>query len=264
MKCAPRTGASGPRTRRSPGGSTARPPPASPRSGRRRSGRSIASASRSPSTARNRGSERLIPFDHRAADHLRRRMESARPRPAAARAGAQRVPARHLSRPGDPRRRASFRPSACSANAQYRAEMQGMDVPGGIYAHIAGVDLVRAGAGEFYVLEDNLRVPSGVSYMLENRKMMMRLFPELFATQRIRPVQHYPDMLLANLYGARAGGRGASDRRRADARARTTPRISSTRSWRSRWASSWSRARISSCRTTPSTCARRTARSACT
>ena len=67
-----------------------------------------------------------------------------------------------------------------------------MDVPGGIYAHIAGVDLVRAGAGEFYVLEDNLRVPSGVSYMLENRKMMMRLFPELFATQSIRPVQHYP------------------------------------------------------------------------
>ena len=56
-----------------------------------------------------------------------------------------------------------------------------MDVPGGIYAHIAGVDIVRAGAGEYYVLEDNLRVPSGVSYMLENRKMMMRLFPELFA-----------------------------------------------------------------------------------
>jgi uncharacterized circularly permuted ATP-grasp superfamily protein len=52
---------------------------------------------------------------------------------------------------------------------------------------------VRAGAGEFYVLEDNLRVPSGVSYMLENRKMMMRLFPELFATRAIRPVQHYPD-----------------------------------------------------------------------
>ena len=59
--------------------------------------------------------------------------------------------------------------------------MQGMDVPGGIYAHIAGVDVVRAGDGEYYVLEDNLRVPSGVSYMLENRKMMMRLFPELFA-----------------------------------------------------------------------------------
>jgi uncharacterized circularly permuted ATP-grasp superfamily protein len=92
------------------------------------------------------------------------------------------------------------------SNAQYRTVMQGMDVPGGIYAHIAGVDLVRAGAGEFYVLEDNLRVPSGVSYMLENRKMMMRLFPELFATQRIRPVQHYPDLLLANLYGLSPAG----------------------------------------------------------
>jgi len=84
-------------------------------------------------------------------------------------------------------------------NAQYRPDMRGMDVKGGIYAHIAGVDIVRAGQGEYYVLEDNLRVPSGVSYMLENRKMMMRLFPELFATQSVRPVQHYPDLLLENL-----------------------------------------------------------------
>jgi uncharacterized circularly permuted ATP-grasp superfamily protein len=81
-------------------------------------------------------------------------------------------------------------------NAQYRGEMQGIDVPGGIYAHIAGVDLVRAGQGEYYVLEDNLRTPSGVSYMLENRKMMMRLVPELFAEQSIAPVEHYPDLLL--------------------------------------------------------------------
>ncbi len=84
-------------------------------------------------------------------------------------------------------------------NAQYRAVMKGVDVPAGIYAHIAGVDLVRAGAGEFYVLEDNLRVPSGVSYMLEDRKMMMRLFPELFARHKVAPVQHYPDMLLEKL-----------------------------------------------------------------
>ena len=84
-------------------------------------------------------------------------------------------------------------------NTQFRSEMSGMRVPGGIYAHIAGVDVVRAGEGEFYVLEDNLRVPSGVSYMLENRKMMMRLLPELFALQSIRPVQHYPDLLLENL-----------------------------------------------------------------
>ena len=84
-------------------------------------------------------------------------------------------------------------------NAQYRPEMQGISVVSDIYAHIAGIDIVRAGEGEFYVLEDNLRVPSGVSYMLENRKMMMRLFPELFSRNKIAPVEHYPDMLLDNL-----------------------------------------------------------------
>ena len=77
--------------------------------------------------------------------------------------------------------------------------MMGVDVAAGIYAHLAGVDLVRAGEGEFYVLEDNLRVPSGVSYMIEDRKMMMRLFPELFSRNKIAPVQHYPDRLLENL-----------------------------------------------------------------
>ena len=84
-------------------------------------------------------------------------------------------------------------------NAQFRPEMIGVNVPAAIYAHITGVDLVRAGEGEFYVLEDNLRVPSGVSYMIEDRKMMMRLFPELFSQHKIAPVQHYPDMLLENL-----------------------------------------------------------------
>jgi uncharacterized circularly permuted ATP-grasp superfamily protein len=84
-------------------------------------------------------------------------------------------------------------------NAQYRPEMQGISVASDIYAHIAGVDIVRAGEGEFYVLEDNLRVPSGVSYMLEDRKMMMRLFPALFARHRVAPVDHYPDLLLDNL-----------------------------------------------------------------
>ena len=84
-------------------------------------------------------------------------------------------------------------------NAQYRPEMVGVDVPGRIYTHIAGIDVVRAGAGEFYVLEDNLRVPSGVSYMLENREAMMRIFPELFAYNRVQPVGHYPDELLKSL-----------------------------------------------------------------
>jgi uncharacterized circularly permuted ATP-grasp superfamily protein len=88
-------------------------------------------------------------------------------------------------------------------NAQFRPEMMGLDVPMNIYAHIAGIDIVRAThgdrTGEFFVLEDNLRVPSGVSYMLENRKMMMRLFPELFAQHRVAPVAHYPDLLLDTL-----------------------------------------------------------------
>jgi uncharacterized circularly permuted ATP-grasp superfamily protein len=90
-------------------------------------------------------------------------------------------------------------PEQVLCNSQYRPEMQGVDVPGGIYAHIAGIDIVRDDAGEFRVLEDNLRVPSGVSYMLENRKMMMRLFPELFSEYRIAPIDGYPDVLLENL-----------------------------------------------------------------
>ncbi|MBH1965607.1 MAG: circularly permuted type 2 ATP-grasp protein [Comamonadaceae bacterium] len=88
-------------------------------------------------------------------------------------------------------------------NAQYRSIMQGVTVPNQIYSHIAGIDIVRAGSeggkGEYYVLEDNLRVPSGVSYMLEDRKMMMRLFPNLFASHRVAPVAHYPDLLLETL-----------------------------------------------------------------
>jgi uncharacterized circularly permuted ATP-grasp superfamily protein len=88
-------------------------------------------------------------------------------------------------------------------NAQFRPEMVGVEVPNHIYSHISGIDIVRApdsaGNGEYYVLEDNLRVPSGVSYMLEDRKMMMRLFPELFSQHRVAPVAHYPDLLLETL-----------------------------------------------------------------
>jgi uncharacterized circularly permuted ATP-grasp superfamily protein len=88
-------------------------------------------------------------------------------------------------------------------NAQFRPEMMNVEVPGNIYSHISGIDIVRAanskGEGEYFVLEDNLRVPSGVSYMLEDRKMMMRLFPELFSENRVAPVAHYPDLLLETL-----------------------------------------------------------------
>ena len=84
-------------------------------------------------------------------------------------------------------------------NVLYRREMQGIDLPNQVYAHIAGIDLVRVAENDFYVLEDNLRTPSGVSYMLENRKTMMRLFPELFVNHAIEPVEHYPLMLLDTL-----------------------------------------------------------------
>jgi uncharacterized circularly permuted ATP-grasp superfamily protein len=84
-------------------------------------------------------------------------------------------------------------------NPTFRPEMNGQKVPHDIYVHIAGIDIVRVDAETFYVLEDNARIPSGVSYMLENREIMLRLFPELFARYRIAPVENYPDELLATL-----------------------------------------------------------------
>jgi uncharacterized circularly permuted ATP-grasp superfamily protein len=84
-------------------------------------------------------------------------------------------------------------------NAAYRPEAHGISLPFGVYAHVAGIDVVRVSEKEFYVLEDNLRTPSGVSYMLENREVMMRLFPEAFAQQAIAPVDNYCDKLLASL-----------------------------------------------------------------
>ena len=84
-------------------------------------------------------------------------------------------------------------------NSLYRPEMCGIDLPNRVYAHIAGIDLVRVAENDFYVLEDNLRTPSGVSYMLENRNTMMRLFPGLFASHAVAPIAHYPQMLLGIL-----------------------------------------------------------------
>ena len=84
-------------------------------------------------------------------------------------------------------------------NPVFRPEMNHQKVPHDIYVMIAGIDLVRTGQDEFYVLEDNTRVPSGVSYMLENREIMMRLFPELFEANAVRPVENYVDELLATL-----------------------------------------------------------------
>ncbi|MBN8533153.1 MAG: circularly permuted type 2 ATP-grasp protein [Rhizobiales bacterium] len=85
------------------------------------------------------------------------------------------------------------------ANPAFRPEMTRIKPPKDIYAHIAGIDMVRTGPDEFFVLEDNARTPSGVSYMLENREAMLRLFPELLGRQKIKPVDQYPEELLATL-----------------------------------------------------------------
>jgi uncharacterized circularly permuted ATP-grasp superfamily protein len=91
-------------------------------------------------------------------------------------------------------------------NPAYRPEMHGIDPPNRVYCHIAGIDLIRTGERDFFVLEDNVRTPSGVSYVLENREIMMRLFPDAFAGQSISPVGNYPDRLLQNLRAAAPGG----------------------------------------------------------
>ncbi|MDF7777093.1 circularly permuted type 2 ATP-grasp protein [Sphingomonas sp. AOB5] len=94
-------------------------------------------------------------------------------------------------------------------NDQFRPEVDGVRPPHGIWAHICGIDLVRTGPDEFFVLEDNARTPSGVSYMLENREAMIRLCPELFRDFRVAPVDSYPDMLLQTMRSVAPGGGNA-------------------------------------------------------
>ena len=84
-------------------------------------------------------------------------------------------------------------------NPQFCLPAIGIEPAHGVYTHIAGIDIVRTGPDQFYVLEDNARTPSGVSYMLENREVMLRLVPELFDQHRVAPVDDYPEMLLATL-----------------------------------------------------------------
>ena len=81
----------------------------------------------------------------------------------------------------------------------FRREIMGIDPPQGIYPHISGIDLIRDEQGRYLVLEDNLRTPSGVSYMIENRVVERRILPEFFAQYRVRRVEHYPALLLQAL-----------------------------------------------------------------
>jgi uncharacterized circularly permuted ATP-grasp superfamily protein len=91
-------------------------------------------------------------------------------------------------------------------NPAFRPEMMNVEPPRNVYAHVAGIDLIRTGERDFFVLEDNVRTPSGVSYVLENREIMMRLFPDAFDGQSISPVGNYPERLLENLRAAAPGG----------------------------------------------------------
>ena len=84
-------------------------------------------------------------------------------------------------------------------NDAFEGAVQGFSPAQGVFSHIVGIDLVRTGRDEFYVLEDNCRTPSGVSYMLENREIMMRMFPDLFKSMRVAPVENYPDLLRRTL-----------------------------------------------------------------
>src|SRR5271157_1629365 len=90
----------------------------------------------------------------------------------------------------------------------FRRQMHGVKVPRDVYVSVAGTDLIRLPDGRFVVLEDNLRVPSGVSYMLTSRQVMKRIFPELFQHTDIRPIDHYPEALLTTLRALAPEGRG--------------------------------------------------------
>lgn len=84
-------------------------------------------------------------------------------------------------------------------NEAFLPQMIGVSPPGNVYTHIVGIDIVRCGEDEFYVLEDNARTPSGVSYMLENRETMLHMFPELFSRTKVQPVSNYPQNLRKSL-----------------------------------------------------------------
>ncbi|WP_066797207.1 circularly permuted type 2 ATP-grasp protein [Sphingomonas soli] len=98
-------------------------------------------------------------------------------------------------------------PELVLLNEQFRAEVNRVRPPHGVWAHICGIDLVRTGPDEFFVLEDNARTPSGVSYMLENREAMLRLCPELFRDFRVAAVDSYPDMLLETMRSVSPGSK---------------------------------------------------------
>ncbi len=137
--------------------------------------------------------------------------------------------------------------------ANFRREFMGADPPGGIYVHICGTDLIRDGDGTYRVLEDNLRTPSGVSYVLENRNILTRILPSLFRDLPVRPVDHYTTQLLHNLRELAPEERGTRRPSCCSRPASTTARILNTPFSRSSWAWNWWRGATCSWTTTSCT-----------
>ena len=146
----------------------------------------------------------------------------------------------------------------------FRREMMGFNVPGDIYAHVGGVDLIRDGDGRYLVLEDNLRTPSGVSYMLESREALKRIFAALFDRYGVRPSTSIRASCSRRSVRSRRDRPAASRASSCSRPVRTTRRTSSTRSWAGRWGSRSSRRGIWSSTATASSTARRGACSAST
>jgi uncharacterized circularly permuted ATP-grasp superfamily protein len=92
------------------------------------------------------------------------------------------------------------------SSRHFHRAVHGLEPPNGVRVHVAGIDLARDGEGRFCVIEDNVRIPSGISYVVENRRTMSRVFPELFASHRVRPVDSYPARLLEALRASAAAG----------------------------------------------------------
>ena len=140
-------------------------------------------------------------------------------------------------------------------SANYRQACRDASPKGGVWAHISGSDLVRDSSGEMFVLEDNLRIPSGVSYMLENRQVSKRVFADLFRDLDILPVDGYTGRLSAEMK-ALSPREASNPSSWSSHRGSSTPRTTSTRCWRHAWEPTSSRAPISWWTMTSSTCAR--------
>ena len=201
------------------------------------------------------GTERIFPFDLLPRIITAARVADARARPDAAAHRDQPVPEGRLPRGPHPAEGVVPRDLVYSCR-HYRREMRGVRVHRDIYVSVAGTDLVRLEDGRFVVLEDNLRVPSGVSYMLANREVTKRVFPGLFDRYNVRPIAHYGQALLATLRALAPPQRRRTRPSWCSRRASATRPTSSTRSSRARWASRWSRGATCSSTTTSSTCAR--------